>query len=149
MSSVHEVSSWDTTCTSFGMKNGGTMPKGGISLEEWEDFVHDDDEMRLDGFAEITTPDGSKLRMESAGLAVWTGYSKNIDGGNQAWLHFRDCSIVVKKVSTVAMSFPYPGAGRISLFDFTVYPRSIASRSSCPRVLGRNRASDDRFRRPW
>ena len=45
-----------------------------ISLDEWIVTVKSDPEMRLDGVAEASTPSGDRLRYESEGLAVWTGY---------------------------------------------------------------------------
>ena len=69
---------------------------GGISFAEWSSFVDADETMRMDGFAEVDLPDGSTLRTESEGLAVWTGYAGNEDGGNQAWFDFRHHAIVVK-----------------------------------------------------
>ncbi|MEO9593743.1 hypothetical protein, partial [Rhodopirellula bahusiensis] len=47
-------------------------------------------------FAEVELPDGSTLRTENEGLAVWTEYPGNEDGGNQAWFDFRHHAIVVK-----------------------------------------------------
>ncbi len=69
---------------------------GGISFDEWSSLVDADDSMRMDGYAEVTSPDGAKLRIENQGLAVWTGFPGNIDGGNQAWFDFRDGRIVFK-----------------------------------------------------
>jgi hypothetical protein len=69
---------------------------GGISFAEWASFVDADDTMRMDGFAEVELPDGSTLRTENEGLAVWTDYAGNEDGGNQAWFDFRGGAIVVK-----------------------------------------------------
>jgi hypothetical protein len=45
-----------------------------ISLDEWIVTVKSDPEMRLDGVAEASTPSADRLRYESEGLAVWTGY---------------------------------------------------------------------------
>ena len=69
---------------------------GGISFDEWSFLMDADDSMRMDGFAEVTSPDGRRLRVESEGMAVWTGYPANIDGGNRAWFDFRDGRIVIK-----------------------------------------------------
>ena len=63
-----------------------------ITLQEWLDYVRTDPEMRLDGFAEVTTPQGPTLRYESPGLAVWTAYE--LDG--IPWFDFREDCIVVK-----------------------------------------------------
>ena len=69
---------------------------GGISLSEWSSLIDADDTMRMDGFAEVDLPDGSTLRTENEGLAVWTQYAGNEVGGNQAWFDFRHHAIVVK-----------------------------------------------------
>jgi len=69
---------------------------GGILFEEWSSLVDADDSMRMDGFAEVTSSDGGKLRVENEGLTVWTGYQGNIEGGNQAWFDFRNGRIVFK-----------------------------------------------------
>jgi len=69
---------------------------GGIPLADWSALVDADDTMRMDGFAEVVLPDGSTLRTENEGLAVWTEYAGNEVGGNQAWFDFRDNAIVVK-----------------------------------------------------
>jgi hypothetical protein len=67
-----------------------------IALGEWLSYVGRDPEMRLDGFAEAALPDGSVLRMESPGLAVWTAYSGHGHRGNMAWFHASQGDIVVK-----------------------------------------------------
>jgi len=68
-----------------------------ISFDEWIDFVNKHPEFRLDGFAEVETPEGEMLRMEADGLSVWEGYSKNeSSGGNQAWFLYTEGSISVK-----------------------------------------------------
>lgn len=69
---------------------------GGISFADWSSLVDADDTMRMDGFAEVNLPDGSTLRIENEGLAVWTEYAGNEDGGNQAWFDFREGAVVVK-----------------------------------------------------
>ena len=67
-----------------------------ISLEEWNLYIRSDPEMRLDGFAEVTTTEGESLRYENPGLAVWIAYSKHDLKGNKAWFDFRREMIVVK-----------------------------------------------------
>ena len=52
--------------------------------------------MRLDGYAEATTPKGETIRVESEGLAVWTAYSKHGLNGNMAWLDLERGCIDVK-----------------------------------------------------
>ncbi len=44
---------------------------GGISLDEWSEFVASDETMRLDNVAEANMPGGDVLRYENQGLAVW------------------------------------------------------------------------------
>jgi hypothetical protein len=67
-----------------------------IALGEWLSFVSGDPEMRFDGFADATLPDGSVLRMESPGLSVWIAYSGHGRDGNMAWFNHSQGDIVVK-----------------------------------------------------
>jgi hypothetical protein len=66
-----------------------------ITLGEWLSFVSRDPEMRFDGFADATFPDGSVLRTESPGLSVWIAYSGNGRDGNMAWFDHSQGDIVV------------------------------------------------------
>jgi hypothetical protein len=68
--------------------------KAPITLAEWMAYVAQDPEMRLDGFAECEV-EGSTLRVESDGLAVWTRYSGNGVGGNMAWFDHHKGQVVV------------------------------------------------------
>jgi len=61
-----------------------------ITIEEWKNYVASDPEMRLDGFAEATTPDGNTLRIESPGLSVWVAYSKHEESGKAWFDHYKD-----------------------------------------------------------
>jgi len=67
-----------------------------IDIDEWEAVVLSDPDMRLDGYASAVVGNGSVLRIESNGLAVWTAYAGNGIDGNMAWLDFRQGNIVVK-----------------------------------------------------
>jgi len=67
-----------------------------ISLADWEAYVNADPEMRLDGFAEATTPQGETIRVESPGIAVWTSYSGHEVGGNMAWFSWFNGHVSVK-----------------------------------------------------
>src|SRR5262245_65785172 len=67
-----------------------------ITLEEWLAVVASDPQLRLDGFAEATTADGTVVRVESPGLAVWTGWSQHGRHGNMAWMDHRNGRVVVK-----------------------------------------------------
>ena len=66
-----------------------------ISLDEWKKYVTYDPEMRMDNYAEATTPAGETLRIDEEGLAVWTEYSRHCIGGNMAWFaHWRGAIMV-------------------------------------------------------
>ena len=67
-----------------------------ISLDEWKGFLLADLEMRLDNFAEATTPSGETIKVEIDGLSVWTKYSGNGLDGNFAWFDYNKGNIVCK-----------------------------------------------------
>jgi hypothetical protein len=67
-----------------------------ITLEEWKNYIANDSEMRLDGYAEATTSNGESVNCSSEGLAVWMGYSKNHIDGNYAWFDYNSGNIDVK-----------------------------------------------------
>jgi hypothetical protein len=67
-----------------------------ISIEEWSKLLAQDAEMRLDGYAEISAPDGTTIRIEEEGLAVWTAYSVHQENGNRVWFSFYDGNITCK-----------------------------------------------------
>ena len=56
-----------------------------IALDEWLAVVEADPDLRLDGFSEVPTPDGSILRAEVPGLTVWTAHPEAPD--LVVWLH--------------------------------------------------------------
>ena len=60
-------------------------PSNDITLEQWLDYVKNDPDMRLDNFAQASTTDGQKIRIEEDGICVWTKYSKDGIDGNHAW----------------------------------------------------------------
>lgn len=66
-----------------------------ISLDEWIGYVKEDDEMRLDNFAEAVVSNGI-LRVESEGLSVWLNYSEHEKNGNMAWFDYFEGNIKVK-----------------------------------------------------
>jgi len=66
-----------------------------IALEEWLAYIASDPEMRLDNVAEVEV-DGQVLRLESAGIAVWTAFSGHGVGGNMAWFYYSDGQVQVK-----------------------------------------------------
>jgi hypothetical protein len=65
-----------------------------ITLDEWLAYVDSDAEMRLDGFAEVTTPSAERLRIEARGIAVWTAYSRHSNGAT-AWFSHRSHKVTV------------------------------------------------------
>jgi hypothetical protein len=67
-----------------------------IALDEWLAYVASDPEMRLDGFAEVRTPDGEVIRIEGKGLSVWTAWPGEHGGQGHAWMDHRGGRIVVK-----------------------------------------------------
>lgn len=67
-----------------------------ISLADWKAYVNADPEMRLDGYAEATTPQGETIRIESAGIVVWISYSGHGVGGNMAWFSWFGGRVSVK-----------------------------------------------------
>ena len=66
-----------------------------ISLEEWIAYVAADPDMRLDGFAEITNPQGEVLRIEEPGICVWTKWSKHGVAKGMAWFSWSDGCVIV------------------------------------------------------
>ena len=70
-----------------------------ISLDEWKAYIRGDSEMRLGGFAEAIVGDGSKLRVEVEGLAVWTAYSEHEING-MAWFGLFEGEVHVKNTDT-------------------------------------------------
>lgn len=67
-----------------------------ITLDEWLAYIESDPELRLDGFAEASTPAGDQIRYENPGLAVWTQWPGHDQDGNQAWFDHSGGRIVVK-----------------------------------------------------
>jgi len=67
-----------------------------ISFDEWISAVDADPDMRLDGYAEARLPDGSVVRTESEGLAVWAGYSRHDENVGMAWFRYWNGSVTVK-----------------------------------------------------
>ena len=104
---------WGTKFTSQG-ENWFDEDGPAISVDEWSKLVVSDSEMRMEGFAEATTSDGSKLRVESDGLAVWVAYSGRDDDGNLAWFSFNGGNIVVKNPDTEILKKMWQIAQRLS-----------------------------------
>jgi hypothetical protein len=66
-----------------------------ISLAEWIAVVESDPEMRMDGYAETTVPNGV-LRIQREGLAVWIAHSRHNKPGNMVWFMFFEGNVAVK-----------------------------------------------------
>lgn len=67
-----------------------------IPVEEWEQYVRNDPEFRLDNYAEAILHDGTVLRTEAPGIAVWEKYSGNGIDGNYAWFYYSLGNIACK-----------------------------------------------------
>ncbi|WP_240493566.1 hypothetical protein [Pandoraea sp. ISTKB] len=67
-----------------------------IALDEWKALTQSDPHMRLDGYASAVVGDGHVLRIDSAGLAVWTAYTGGGGSDCNAWFDFRQGNVVVK-----------------------------------------------------
>jgi hypothetical protein len=63
-----------------------------ISLDEWSAYVERAGDLRMDDFAQSTTPDGATIRIEAPGIAVWTAHPDPSQGG---WITFGDGEITV------------------------------------------------------
>lgn len=84
-----------------------------ISLDEWRGLIKADAEMRLDGYAQAELTDGGTFRVEGAGLAVWTGYSRAGTAGN-AWFDLRNGNVVVNNADAEIRRKMYAFAQRLS-----------------------------------
>jgi len=56
-----------------------------ISLEEWLEYCRTDSEMRVEGYAEVTTPARETIRYENPGLAVWAAYGGTDARNGSPW----------------------------------------------------------------
>jgi hypothetical protein len=68
----------------------------GISLEEWHALAQKDIELRIDGYAEATSPKGEVIRFESPGICVWLGHSMHRSKGTMVYFSFGSGGISVK-----------------------------------------------------
>jgi hypothetical protein len=79
-----------------------------ITFEEWRQVIEDDPELTLTGFAETKLPDGSVLRMEDKGLAVWE--KRGLLKKSHAWFYHANGQIqvsgpdktVIEKMKSIA-----------------------------------------------
>jgi hypothetical protein len=74
-----------------------------ITLDEWRAYVASDPEMRIDGFAETKTLDGTVLRLEGEGLTVWTAWPGEAED-DHAWLECRLGRITVKNPDPLVLA---------------------------------------------
>lgn len=85
-----------------------------IGSDEWKALLQSDPDMRLDGYASAVMVDGSVLRVDSEGLAVWTAYAGNGTNGNMAWFDFRNGNVVVKNPDVRILGKMWQLAQRLS-----------------------------------
>lgn len=85
-----------------------------ISIDEWLKVVASDPEMRMDGHAEAVTSNGSVIRVENEGLAVWVKYSGHQPDGNMAWFDFRGGRITAKNPDAEILKKMWALAQRLS-----------------------------------
>lgn len=78
-----------------------------ITLDEWLEYVASDPDMRADGYAEARMPNGTVLRTEDPGIAVWTAWSRHNEGGGMAWFCYREDHISFKSVDTEVLKKMY------------------------------------------
>lgn len=81
---------------------------GRISLDEWIGYLDTDNELRNDGFAELTNPLGEHKRLENKGLSLWTVHPDNLT----VWFDYSDGKIIVKNPDQEA---------RIKMFKIAKY----------------------------
>ena len=79
-----------------------------ITAAEWEAYVASDREMEKADYAIVSMADGSTMRMEGPGIAVWTGYRGTVEAddrddsdgsgvaGNKVWFLWLGAEIVVR-----------------------------------------------------
>ncbi len=84
-----------------------------IRLEEWKALVLADPDMRLDGYATAVVGDGSILRVDSEGLAVWTAYAGTGIEGNMAWFDFSQGNVIVKNPDSAILDKMWRIAGKL------------------------------------
>lgn len=73
---------------------------GGITFDEWASLIERTPDLRLDGFAEATTPAGETLRYENPGFAVWTGHPD----GERRGFDLRSGRVSVKATDDVTIA---------------------------------------------
>ena len=67
-----------------------------ISQQQWEEYIANDPEMKLEGFAQVILDTGEVVRIENNGIAVWLKYSGEGLGQNHAWFTLYNGNIGVK-----------------------------------------------------
>ncbi|MBN2711648.1 MAG: hypothetical protein JXR97_04340 [Planctomycetes bacterium] len=71
-----------------------------ISLQEWQYYVANDPDIRMDNFAEAENTSGEVIRIECPGIAIWEKWSKNGVDGCYAWMNYNESS------GTISVSHP-------------------------------------------
>jgi hypothetical protein len=120
-----------------------------ITLDEWLAYVASDPELRLDGFAEVRSPRGEVIRIESKGLSVWTAWPGDEPGGAHAWMDHRDGRIVVKNpdpaMLTKMCSIAERLGARVQGDEGEAYPESM----DLARAAEELRLQSKRAKSPW
>ena len=123
-----------------------------ISIDEWRDLIADDPEMRLDNFAEATTPVGDALRVESDGLSVWTKYSGDGLNENHAWFNYYKGTIVVKNPDQEILQKMFDIASKLNAKvqgdEGEIYERSNNNKIITRHIEGEDDKKID-TKKPW
>ena len=123
-----------------------------ISIDEWKALVTSDPEMRLDNFAEVTTPPGDTLRVENDGLSVWTKYSGDGLKGNHAWFDYRKGTIVVKNPDDEILNKMLDIANKLKAKvqgdESEIYERSSNNKITSRHTDG-DKDNKSKIEKPW
>ena len=123
-----------------------------ISFDEWKNILSNDNEMRLDGFAEATNTKGDTIRVESKGLSVWTKYSGNGLNGNYAWFDYSRGNIVCKNPDDEIINKMLDMAERLNARvqgdEGEIYERSPKNKISHRHITASNDNQTD-SKKPW
>ena len=121
-----------------------------ITLDEWRNYISNDEEMRLDNVAKATVSN-QQLSAKREGLSIWTRYSKDGVKGSHAWFDYRDGNIVVKnpdkeilsKMQEVANSLDAKVQGDDGELYLSNTESEISNDSPASEDINKN------ARRPW
>jgi hypothetical protein len=96
-------------------RKGNWFDKSGphIGIDEWKTLIQSDPDMRLDGYASVIVGDGSVLRIDSEGLAVWTAHPGTAVSGNMAWFDCQQGNVIVKNPDDAILGKMWQLAGKL------------------------------------